>query len=166
MADEKKPEIQPTAYVGTVKVNIRGKDYFVHISPPPMGATLDDLEAALKNNRDKIDECQQKMKEAYIDQAYRFKPPMQVNFDTPTQDAIMAHLNINILIPLINIRGGQASFTKPETFHVQQRVELMRNLSERFAHTDKLQSNSDTLPIAIIMMVLISTVLLSLYFQT
>lgn len=155
-------EVKPTTYAGTIKVNIRDKDYYVHTSPPPMGATLEDLEKALEQNRKLIDDCQNRMKQAFIEQVYLFKPPMLVNFDSPTQDAIMAHLNINILIPLINIRGGQANFTKPETFHVKQRVEIMRNVAERMAHMERHEAQSPV-PIALIMILIVSTVMIALF---
>ncbi|MEZ5535111.1 MAG: hypothetical protein R3F02_05740 [Thiolinea sp.] len=162
MGDEKQEEVQPTAYVGTVKVNIRGKDHYVHISPPPMGATLEDLEVALKKNREMIDISQAEMKQAFVDQVFLFKPPMQVNYDTPTQNAIMAHLNINILIPLINIRGGTASFAKPETFHVKQRVEIMRNVAERMAHMER-QTHHNPVPTALVAVLVVSTVIFALF---
>ncbi|CAA6799996.1 MAG: Unknown protein [uncultured Thiotrichaceae bacterium] len=157
-----KDEVQPTAYLGTVKVNIRDKDHYVHTSAPPMGATLDDLEKALLHNRAIIDDCQKRMKEAYVNQVYEFKPPMLVNYDSPTQDAIMAHININILIPLINVRGGKASFAKPETFHVKQRVEIMRNAAERMAHMER-HSQHNPMPAALIAMLVVSTVIFALF---
>lgn len=157
-----KEEVQPTAYVGTVKVNIRDKDHYVHTSTPPMGATMEDLERALQSNRAMIDDCQARMKEAYVDQVYKFKPLMLVNYDSPTQDAIMAHININILIPLINVRGGNASFAKAETFHVKQRVEIMRNAAERMAHMER-HSQNNPMPAALVAMLVVSTVLFALF---
>lgn len=163
MGDAKKEDIQPTAYVGTIKVNIRDKDYYVHTSQPPMGATLGDLEKALDQNRELLEDSQQRMKQAFVDQVYNFMPPMKVNYDSPTQDAIMAHLNINILIPLINIRGGKAKFSKQETFHVKVRVELMRKIAERLAHMERHQELSrDSIPIAIVMLLIVSTVIFAL----
>ena len=138
MSDEKKDNVpQPTAYVGTVKVNILGKDYYVQTSTPPMGASLEELERALQHNRDLIKQSQEQMKQAVIDQVFMFKPPMLINFDSPTQTAIMAHININILIPLINLRGGNAAFEKAETFHVKSRVEIMRTAAERVAFMEQ-----------------------------
>lgn len=69
MSDEKKDNVpQPTTYVGTIKVNILGKDYYVQTSTPPMSASLEELERALKHNRGLIGQAQEQMKAAVIDQ--------------------------------------------------------------------------------------------------
>lgn len=162
MGDDSKEALKPIAYAGTVKVSVRGKDHYVHISAPPMGATLEELGKALENNRELIDTSQSLMQQAVVDQIYLFKPPMQVNFDSPTQDAIMAHLHINILIPLINIRGGTATFAKAETLHVQQRVEIMRSAAERMAHMER-QTSYNPLPNAVVAVVVLSTVIFALF---
>ena len=165
MGDEKTTVVQPQNYLGTTKVNIRDRDYYVHTSSPPMGATLEELEAALAQNRELINTSQERMKQAFIEQVYHFKPIMLVDFDGPTQDAIMAHLNINILIPLINVRGGNANFTKPETFHVKQRVEIMRAISERMAHMEKHNSSPtrQAIPMAVLMVLVVSTIIFALF---
>lgn len=159
MSDEKKDNtLQPTAYVGTVKVNILGKDYLVHTSTPPMGASVEELERALKHNREIINQSQEALKNAFIDQIYLYKPPPLVNFDSPTQMAIMAHLNISILIPLINIRGGNAQFEKAETFHVKMRVEIMRNAAERLAHMER-QKKANPVESAVMIVVVLGLVM-------
>ncbi len=165
MSDDKKDNtLQPTAYVGTVKVNIRDKDYFVHISTPPMGATMAELEAALEKNRAIINHSQEEFKQAFIEQVYQFKPPMLVNYDSPTQNAIMAHLNINILIPLITVRGGHASFEKAETFHVQTRLEIMRNVAERVAHMEQVKQSGNPMESAVVIVLILTLAMSALLF--
>lgn len=135
MSDAKaETTVQPTAYAGTVKVNIRDRDFFVHITPPAPGSSLEELEKALERNRELLVDCQTAFKKAFSDQLTL--PPLKakfIDFDSHTQNAIMAHLNTCILIPLINMRGGTAIFAKPETMHVKARIELMLNMGETTA---------------------------------
>ncbi len=126
-------EPPPTAYVGTVKVNIHGKDYFVHITPPPPGLPVEELKKALDRNREILKQSQEAFRKASEDQHIRYIPLARINYETPTQNAIMAHLHISILIPLINMRGGDASFDKPETLPAKTRIEFMRTTAEKSA---------------------------------
>ncbi|HMT93354.1 hypothetical protein [uncultured Thiothrix sp.] len=159
MSDEKKDNApQPSNYVGTLKVNILGKDYYVQTGTPPMSASLEELERALKHNRTVISQAQDQMKAAVIDQMFMFKPPMLINFDSPTQNAIMAHININILIPLINLRGGNAVFEKAETFHVKSRIEIMRNAAERVAYMEQ-QTKASPVKSAFVIVVVLALVM-------
>jgi hypothetical protein len=159
MADEKK-DTGPSNYAGTVKVNVRGRDYFVHTSPPMPMMPLADLEEGLRRNREIIKNCQEKMRDTFIMEAFEYAAPWLLNYDGPTQDAIQAHININMLIPLINLKGGKANFEKPETFPVKQRLEIMRNAAEKAVFMDRIAKGND-LNIAIAF-TLILTVLLSL----
>lgn len=152
---DKKEEVKPTAYTGTVKVTVRGEEFYAHITPPPPAAGLPDLEKALEINRKIIDESQMKLKEVFYQEAFEQAAPWQLNYKSPIQDAITAHLNINILIPLINIRGGEARFQKPETFHVKQRLELMRNIAEKATHMEQTSKHRPFNIAVIIVLVLV-----------
>lgn len=161
MGNENK-DAGPTSYAGTVKVNIRGRDYFVHTSPPMPMMPLADLEEGLKRNRDIIRASQEKMRETFILEAFEYAAPWLLNYDSPTQDAIQAHININMLIPLINLKGGQATFEKPETFPVKQRIELMRNAAEKSVFLERTANSNDThtaIAFTLVLVVLLSLVL-------
>ncbi len=161
MADANNTE--PSNYIGTVKVNVRGRDYYVHISAPLPMMSLEDLQNGLARNRAIIKASQEKMRDTFIMEAFEYAAPWLLNYDSPTQDAIQAHLNINVLVPLINLKGGVAHFDKPETFHVKQRVEIMRNVAEKSVFMDRMMTHN-TMHTAIIMtsilVVLLSLVLL------
>lgn len=86
------------------------KDYYVHSSAPLPMMNLADLEEGLQRNRLIIQSAQERIRQAFIQEAIEFAAPWQINYDSPIQDAIQAHLNINMLIPLINLKGGQAVF--------------------------------------------------------
>ena len=159
MDDDKK---EPSTYTGTIKVNIRGKDYYVHSSAPLPMMNLADLEEGLQRNRLIIQSAQERIRQAFIQEAIEFAAPWQINYDSPIQDAIQAHLNINMLIPLINLKGGQAVFEKLETFPVQQRVELMRNLAERSVFMQELvpyNTINRSLIITLVLMLVLALVL-------
>ncbi len=132
----------PTNYAGTIKVTVRGREYFVHMSAPMPMMPLDDLTKALDRNREIIKESQDKLRENFIKEAFEYAPPWLVNYDSPMQDAIQAHININMLIPLINLKGGNANFEKPETLNVQTRMELMRNIAEKTVFMDRMMKQN------------------------
>lgn len=161
MADEKNTE--PSNYAGTVKVNVRGRDYYVHISPPMPMMGLEDLLKGLERNRAIIKASQEKMRDTFVMEAFEYAAPWLLNYDSPTQDAIQAHINISMLVPLINLKGGAANFDKPETFPVRQRLEMMRNVAEKSVFMDRIM-NHNTMNTAVtmtfILVVLLSLVLL------
>ncbi|WGZ94710.1 MAG: hypothetical protein QJT81_01585 [Candidatus Thiothrix putei] len=157
MADEKK-DTEPSNYAGTVKVNIRGRDYYVHISAPMPMMSLDDLLKGLERNRAIIKASQEKMRDTFIMEAFEYAAPWLLNYDGPTQDAIQAHIHINMLVPLINLKGGNANFEKPETFPVKQRVELMRNVAEKSVFMDRML-HQNTMSTAITMTFMLVVVL-------
>ncbi|MGB5599472.1 MAG: hypothetical protein WBM66_12200 [Thiothrix litoralis] len=162
MADEKK-DTEPSNYTGTVKVNIRGRDYYVHISAPMPMMSLEDLQKGLERNRAIIKASQEKMRDTFIMEAFEYAAPWLLNYDSPTQDALQAHLNINMLIPLINLKGGSASFEKPETFPVKQRLEMMRNVAEKSVFMDRLMTHNTmnaAVTMTFVLVVLLSLVLI------
>jgi hypothetical protein len=161
MADEKNTE--PSNYAGTVKVNVRGRDYYVHISPPMPMMSLEDLQKGLERNRAIIKASQEKMRDMFVMEAFEYAAPWLLNYDSPTQDAIQAHINISMLVPLINLKGGVANFDKPETFPVKQRLEIMRNVAEKSVFMDRIMTNNTmntAVTMTFILVVLLSLVLL------
>jgi hypothetical protein len=49
-----------------------------------------------------------------------------------------------MLIPLINLKGGKATYEKPETLNVQTRLELMRNTAEKAVFMDHHMNKHNT----------------------
>lgn len=121
----------PKTMAGPVIVNIKGTEFMVQTTTPGPMVPIEDLEKSLEKNRQLIVESQEKMKKMVIDEYYNHAPPWKINYLSPTKDAIMAHLNINILVPIINLRGGRANFTKLEAMSVQKHVEVLRNKAEK-----------------------------------
>lgn len=161
MAD-KQDNALPSNYAGTVKVTVRERDYYVHISAPMPMMPLADLEAGLQRNREIIQESQAKLRDNFIKEAFEYAPPWLVNYDSAVQDAIQAHININMLIPLINLKGGSANFEKPETLHVQTRLELMRNIAEKTVFMDRMlhhNSANTAMGISLVLLLLLALTL-------
>ncbi|MFN3785849.1 MAG: hypothetical protein ACK4RS_03310 [Thiothrix sp.] len=150
---EKQEKTLPNNYVGTVKVHVRGKDYYVHSTAPMAVMSVDELKRALKHNRTILKRCQEEMRKAFEKEAFEYAAPAAINYDTPVQDAIQAHLNISMIIPLINLKGGYPepdpdpdvapSFTKPETLNVQERIMMMRNIAEKSAFMDRINNHQN-----------------------
>ena len=162
MADKKEITL-PGNYAGTIRVSVRERDYYVHMSAPVPMMALDDLEKALQRNRQILQDSQEQMRQMFLHEAFEYAAPWAVDYESPTQDAIQAHLNINMLIPLINMKGGYATYEKPETLNVQTRLELMRNTAEKAVFADQLMGKHNTvnaaLGITLILLLLLSLTL-------
>jgi hypothetical protein len=126
MADEK-----PVSLFGTVRIwiEVQGKEqeFQLQISPPAMMASAEELEIALKNNREILADSAKEMVENLKKDYFEQLPPWKLNYDGPIQNALMARLNINVLIPLINIKGGHAKYTKQESWPVKKHIEWLQN---------------------------------------
>lgn len=133
MADDK--NAPPMALTGTIRVPIKTanhtKEYLVQITPPGPMVSLEELERALEHNRQQLREATEEIKEMFRKEVIEQPMPFLLNYDTPTLKAIMAHLNINVLVPMINIKGGDASYEKADTHNVKLRVEIIHNMAQR-----------------------------------
>jgi len=133
MANDK--NAAPMALTGTIRVPINvpnhQKEYLVQITPPGPMATLEELEQALEHNRDQLRKAMEEIKATVRKEIIDQPMPFLLNYNSPTQLAIMAHLNINVLIPMINIKGGAVDYHKLETLNVKDRVELIHNMAQR-----------------------------------
>lgn len=131
MSDDKKP----VSLIGTIQIPIKiqgeEKEFMCQISPPGPMAPVEDLENALKRNRELLDECQQEMAENMRKDYFEREPPWLLNYEGPVQNALMARFNINVLIPLINMKGGKAKFTKIESMPVKFHVEKLMAKAEK-----------------------------------
>lgn len=133
MSDDSKP----VSLLGTIQIPIKvqGKETEFHcqISPPGPMTKVEELEEALKSNRDLLGECQEEMfvnlKKDYFDRV----PPWKLDYDSPVQNALVARFNINVLIPLINMKGGRAKFTKLESWPVKKHIEKMMGGADKKA---------------------------------
>lgn len=144
-------------------MTVRGREYYVHMTAPMPMMPIDDLKQALIRNREIIKQSQDKLRDNFIKEAFEFAPPWLVNYDAPMQDAIQAHININMLIPLINLKGGEAHFEKPETLNVQARMELMRNIAEKTVFMDRMMKHNSANTAMSISLVLLLLLTLTIF---
>jgi hypothetical protein len=116
---------------GTVEVEVKGKKYRVQISPPGPMVPVEELEKALIANRKQLKEAQAGITATFKKEVFEMPAPKFLNYESPTLLGIMAHLNINVLVPIINMKGGSATFQKPETMPVDKHLEKMYFLAQK-----------------------------------
>lgn len=159
MSDEEKP----VSLIGTIKVPIAiqgaEKDFTVHVSPPGPKEDLETLERALEQNRSLLNECQKDMCENMKKDFFEYQPPWMLNYEGPIQTAVMARHNINVLIPLVNIKGGSAKYTKIESMPVKTHVEKLMFKAEKAALEWQVEKSSPIMySIVVAMMVAVVVV--------
>ncbi len=110
---------------GSLKFIIKKTEYLVRIMRPSGGATLHELQKSLQRNRDMLDESFTAMVKASRKEIIHKKSG--VDYLSPTQNALVARANIDLLIPLINVRGGVASYKgKQEAMPIEKHIEGLR----------------------------------------
>lgn len=137
MSDKEKP----VPLTGTVQIPIKykvngaevEKNFIVEVSAPGPKAELETLTKALEQNRQLLGECQDDIYLNMKKDFYDYQPPWELNYDGPIQTAVMARHNINLLIPLVNIRGGKAKYSKIEAMPVKNHVEKILFKAEKAA---------------------------------
>ncbi|MEE9444065.1 MAG: hypothetical protein V3V19_00230 [Cocleimonas sp.] len=111
---------------GSLKMSIKGNDYLIRIMRPSGSASLHELQRSLQRNRDMLKESYDEMLAACRDEIIKKKKG--ADHLSPTQNALVARANIDLLIPLINVRGGVASYKgKLEAMPIEKHIEKLRN---------------------------------------
>ncbi len=151
------------APAGSVKVNIKGEDYLVRVMKPANSASLNELQISLKRNRDMLKESYLAMHETCRDDFFKRVDKKHVDYFSPTQNALVARANIDLLIPLINVKGGVASYKgKLEGLPIEKHITKLRNKA-----VDNIKEESTKSRIGsflIIMGVIVLTTLILLLF--
>jgi hypothetical protein len=137
MSDDNKP----VGLLGTIHIpikvqrdpNAKEEEFSCQITAPGPMAKVEELEKALVRNRELLAESQKDMianlEKDYFDRA----PPWLLDYNSPIQNALTARFNINVLIPLINMKGGTAKFTKIESMPVKKHIEKLMVKAEKAA---------------------------------
>ncbi len=110
---------------GSLKFVIKDTEFLVRIMRPSGSASLHELQKSLQRNRDMLDESFTAMVKASRKEIIEKKGG--VDHISPTQNALVARANIDLLIPLINVRGGIASYKgKQEAMPIEKHIEGLR----------------------------------------
>lgn len=146
---------------GTLKLQIKGDDYLVRVMRPDNESTLNELQLSLKRNREMLVDSFAAMKESCRDELFKRKEKKYIDHISPTQNALVARANIDMLIPLINIKGGVATYeNKKEALPLEKHILKLRNKALEVANEEDAK---DSLYGFMMILVVIGIVALLLY---
>jgi hypothetical protein len=115
---------------GSQKIYIRDVEYNLRVSKPAHGVGVAELKRSLDRNREMLEKNFEKMKEIY--RRFRINTdPLMIEHEgayrTATKNALVARANIDVLIPLINIKGGDAEYEGDEEgLPIEEHIEQLR----------------------------------------
>ncbi len=113
---------------GTLRLRIKDDEYLVRVMRPASGTSLHELQISLQRNREMLADSFEAMKEACRDEVFKRKEKKDVDYFSPTMNALVARANIDMLIPLINVKGGVAAYKgKLEAIPIEKHIEKLRN---------------------------------------
>ncbi len=113
---------------GSVKLKIKGDEYLVRVMRPPSSASLHELQLSLERNRQMLKDSFLAMQETCRDDFFKRVEKKYVDYFSPTQNALVARANIDLLIPLINVKGGTATYNgKLEGMPIEKHIEKLRD---------------------------------------
>ena len=128
MSEEEEFYESNNAPAGSVKVHIKGQDYLVRVMKPANSASLNELQLSLTRNREMLKESYLAMHETCRDDFFKRVEKKHVDYFSPTQNALVARANIDLLIPLINVKGGIASYKgKLEGLPIEKHISKLRD---------------------------------------
>lgn len=107
---------------GVTNFKIKGDEYQVCAMRPSPSASVHELKISLDRNREMLEQSAKAM--------YKLKPGKGKVDDllSPTRNALLARANIDMLIPLINIKGGEAAYEGiNEALLIEKHVDKLRN---------------------------------------
>lgn len=125
-----KPNVTVISANGSQRIYIRDVEYNLRVSKPAHGVGVAELKRSLDRNREMLQANRDKMIEIY--RRFRINPdPFVVEHEgvyrTATKNALVARANIDVLIPLINIKGGDAEYEGDEEgLPIEEHIEQLR----------------------------------------
>ncbi len=153
-----------SAPAGSFKLRIKGDDYLVRVMRPASGASLNELQLSLKRNREMLKESYDAMHETCRDDFFKRVEKKHVDYFSPTQNALVARANIDLLIPLINVKGGVAAYKgKLEGLPIEKHIEKLRNKAASNVKEEETKSRIGSF-VLIMLVVALTTAILLVFF--
>jgi len=149
---------------GSVKLTIKSEDFLVRVMRPSSGASSHELQLSLQRNRDMLKDSFEAMHEACRDDFFKRVDKKHIDYFSPTQNALVARANIDMLIPLINVKGGIATYNgKLEGMPIEKHIEKLRDKAAQNVREEGTKTRIGSF--FIIMLVLgLATLILLLFF--
>lgn len=163
MSDEQSLDSNNTP-AGSLKLNIKGDEYIVRVMKPANSSSLTELQNSLNRNREMLKESYLAMHETCRDDFLKRVEKKHVDYFSPTQNALVARANIDLLIPLINVKGGIASYQgKLEGLPIEKHITKLRNKAEDNVREESTKYRLGSF-LMIMVVIAITTFLLLLFF--
>ena len=164
MSEEQQYNETHNAPAGSVKVTIKGDEYLVRVMKPASSASLNELQISLTRNREMLKESYLAMHEACRDDFFKRVENKHVDYFSPTQNALVARANIDLLIPLINVKGGVASYKgKLEGLPIERHISKLREKAVNNIQEEGTKSRIGSFLI-IMAVIALATLILLLFF--
>ncbi len=149
------------APAGSIKLNILGEDYLVRVMKPASSASLHELQISLNRNRDMLKESYEAMHETCRDDFFKRVEKKHVDYFSPTQNALVARANMDLLIPLINVKGGVAAYaSKLEGMPIEKHIEKLRNKAAKNVREESTKSRIGGFFLMILVLALATAILM------
>ncbi len=149
---------------GSVKIRIKSDDYLVRVMRPSSSSSSHELQLALKRNREMLKNSYEAMHETCRDDFFRRVEKKYVDYLSPTQNALVARANIDLLIPLINVKGGSATYdSKLEGMPIEKHISKLREKAVKNVREEGTKNRIGSFFIAMFILVL-ATLILLLFF--
>jgi len=153
-----------SAPAGSVKLIIKGDDYLVRVMKPSSSASLHELQISLNRNRDMLKESFEAMHETCRDDFFKRVEKKYVDYFSPTQNALVARANMDLLIPLINVKGGIATYaSKLEGMPIEKHIEKLRNKAAENVREEGTKTRIGGFFLMILVLALATAILLVLF---
>ena len=125
-----KPNVTVISANGSQKIYIRDVEYNLRVSKPAHGVGVAELKRSLDRNREMLATNFEKMESIYRHFRTNTDPLVMEHegaYRTATKNALVARANIDVLIPLINIKGGDAEYEGDEEgLPIEEHIEQLR----------------------------------------